>query len=474
MLLSKLITGVDSKSYNLRETEVMSLEFDSRKVKPGSVFIAIDGEKFDGHDFIDDAKNNGAVAVVTRKRVETELPQIVVQDTRTVMGKLARRFYGEFKSMEKIGITGTNGKTTTAFLINSILAIAGKNPGLIGTIYYLDTKTRIKAGRTTPESLDVFKLFEHFKMDGAKAVVMEVSSHALSLKRVDEIRFSVVIFTNLAQDHLDFHKSYEEYKKAKLHIFSLLNKEGFAIYNLDDPISKNIESMNLKKTITYGMDNRGDVWGKILADNIDELRVEVCYKDERYKISSKLVGGFNIYNILAAFATGIALGIDGKKVVKGIEELKSIKGRLERIVDRIFVDFAHTPAAIENVLRSIRKYTSGKLIIVFGCGGDRDKEKRPKMGSVATNLADFTILTSDNPRSEPPKKIIEEIEKGINGKNYTVIEDRKAAIRHAISTMEANDVVLIAGKGHEEYQIIGDESIEFDDAKVIRACFENV
>lgn len=473
MQLSKLIAQINSKNYNLKEAEVLSLEFDSRRVSPGTVFIAIKGERFDGHNFIDDAEKNGAVAVVTQRKIDTELPQIVVDDTRSVMGTLAQRFYGVFREMSKIGITGTNGKTTTAFLIHSILVAAGKNPGLIGTIYYLG-KTKIKADRTTPESLDIFKLFNRFRTDGAQAIVMEISSHALSLKRVDGIKLSLAVFTNLGQDHLDFHKSMAEYKKSKLHIFSLLDEDGTAIFNVDDPTCETIKALNLKKTITYGVKNRSDIWGHIVEESIDGLNVIISYNSENCSIASKLIGTFNIYNICAAFASGIAMDIDTETIVKGIEALTFIKGRMERVVDNIFVDFAHTPSAIENVLSSLEHYTPGKVIIVFGCGGDRDKEKRPKMGAIASRLADFIILTSDNPRSESPEKIIQEIERGVRGKNYKVIADRKEAICYAISSKQANDVVLIAGKGHEEYQIIGNTINEFDDAKVAVECLENL
>ena len=455
----------------MKETEVKSIEFDSRKVKPGAVFIAIKGEKFDGNDFLDNAIKKGAVAVVTEKKMSTELPQIVLKNTRTVMSKLARRFYGDFEDISNIGITGTNGKTTTSFLIHSILENAGKNPGLIGTIYYIG-KIKSKAERTTPESLDIFKLIDQFRKDGAKAVVMEVSSHALSLKRVDDIRFQVAVFTNLSQDHLDFHRTIEDYKAAKMRIFSLLKKDGFAVFNLDDPVSESIKLMHLRNTVTYGVKNRGDMWAEIISDGIDGLGIEIFYKNQGYRINSNLVGDFNIYNILAAFATGVAMDINTDAIITGIENVHSIRGRMERVVDNIFVDFAHTPFAIEKMLRALKPYTYGKLIILFGCGGDRDRKKRPKMGAIASNLADFTIITSDNPRSESPMSIIKDIETGMKHNNYKVIEDRREAIRYAISMKEENDTLVVAGKGHEEYQIIGNRTIKFDDTEVIKECLK--
>lgn len=471
MQLSELIAGLGGKTYDFHNIEIKSLEFDSRKIGPGSLFIAITGEKFDGHDFIQDAQKLGAVAVVTQKKSDTTLPQIVFDNTRLAMGKLAKRFYGCEDDLNIIGITGTNGKTTTAFLIHSILTAAGRNPGLIGTIYYLG-KSKTKASRTTPESLELFQLMSQYRTEGARDIVMEVSSHALSLKRVDEIKFQTAVFTNLSQDHLDFHKTMEDYKKAKLHIFSLLDEEGFAIFNLDDPTSEDIKVLDLKKTVTYGLLNQADLGARIIEDSPDGLKIEVSYKNRKYLIISKLLGEFNGYNILASFATGIALGIEEEIIIQGIENLESVRGRVEQVCPNIFIDFAHTPKALENVLPTLRKYTKGRLIVLFGCGGERDKAKRPKMGNVVSTLADFTIITSDNPRGELPLEIISDIKKGIINNNYTIIEDRKEAIKYGIAQKRTDDILLIAGKGHEESQIFKDRIIDFDDAMVVRECLK--
>ncbi len=470
MLLSELIKNIDGKIFNLRDTAVTSLECDTRKLRKGAVFVAIKGEKFDGHKFIDEAKDRGAVAVVTQTNIPTTLPQVVVPDTRTALGRLARTFYGDFPTIKKIGVTGTNGKTTTAFLINSILATAGLNPAMIGTIYY-QGQQKIKAERTTPESLEIFRLLHDFQNQGTKIVVMEVSSHALSLKRVDEIKFDAAVFTNLSQDHLDFHKSIAEYEKAKLRIFSLLEPGGWAIFNLDDPVSTKINDLKLPKTITYGLNKKSDFSGQVLSDTINGLTIEVSYRQEKYRISSVLIGSFNTHNLLATFATGMAFSIKPEKIVQGIETLERVRGRMERVVDNIFVDFAHTPDALKNALTALRKYALERVIVVFGCGGNRDRDKRPKMGSIATQLADFSIITSDNPRNEDPHSIIKEIEKGVKTDHYKVIEDRKKAIEYAVSIKKNDDILLIAGKGHEEYQIIGDKTMPFDDTKVVQACF---
>jgi len=473
MQLSELIKVIAGKKYQMTEVEVETVEFDSRRVRPGTLFIAMKGERFDGHDFVEAAIKNGAVALVTERKVATDIPQVVVTDTRASLGKLAHQFYGDFADMTKVAITGTNGKTTTSFLIHSILETNGKRTGLIGTIYYIG-KTRTKAVRTTPESLDIFRMINEFKTDGAEAIVMEVSSHGLALKRVDEMRFQVVVFTNLSQDHLDFHQTMDRYRAAKMRIFSLLDPGGCAVFNMDDATSHHIKQLGLKRTMTYGMENKSDVCAEITSDTADGLNLEISYQNHKYRVISKLIGTYNAYNILAAFAAAVALGIARDAIVQGIAKITSIKGRMERVTDNIFIDYAHTPLAIENALSSLKRYAQGKLLVVFGCGGDRDKDKRPKMAAAATSLADFTIITTDNPRREPPGRIIEDIIKGVTTEQYEVIEDRRTAIKQAITKKQAEDILLIAGKGHEDYQIIGNRVLKFDDAEVIRECTESL
>jgi UDP-N-acetylmuramoyl-L-alanyl-D-glutamate--2,6-diaminopimelate ligase len=472
MQLSKLMNGITAQNHNMRDVEINTIEFDSRKTGPGALYVALKGARYDGHTYIQDAEKKGAVAVITQRLIDTPLPQLVVKDTRAILGVLAKRFYGDFSDLTKIGITGTNGKTTTAFLIHSILAQAGKNPGLIGTVYYL-SKTRSKAGRTTPEILDILRLFRKFKDEDIDSVVMEVSSHALKLKRVEDIAFDVGVFTNLSQDHLDFHDTMEEYKTAKLHLFSLLTSDGWAVYNNDDPVGEEIAGLRLNHTISFGMTRESDVRAQLKSDSLNGLRLVIQHAGQCYDLESQLIGVFNLYNILAAFASATAIDIDVESIIKGIEALRTVRGRMERVFDNVFVDFAHTPSAVENILRSSRRYTRGKLIVVFGCGGDRDRAKRPRMGAIASRLADLVVVTSDNPRSEPPLQIIEDIKKGFVRDNYKVIADRKKAIEYAISARDDEDIVIIAGKGHEEYQLINDQTIEFDDVEVVRQCFAN-
>jgi UDP-N-acetylmuramoyl-L-alanyl-D-glutamate--2,6-diaminopimelate ligase len=472
MQLSELIKGIPGKVYNMQDIDIKSVEFDSKQVTSGSLYIALKGMKHDGHSFVRDAESRGAVAVVVEKPVDTQLTQVMVNDSRAVLHLLARRFYGPFADLIKVGITGTNGKTTTAFLIRSVLAHAGYNPGLIGTVFYWG-RSKTKARHTTPEILDTYKIFKKFKDENIDSVVMEVSSHALTLGRVEDIRFDIVVFTNISQDHLDFHRTMGAYLKAKLHLLALLGSNGRVVYNNDDKLGQEIKRLKPPSSISFGMSSGCDVQGRLMSDALSGLMLEITHENERYEVRSQLVGTYNAYNILAAFATGVALNILPVNIIDGIEAVGAVRGRMERVVDDIFVDFAHTPSAIENILLASRKYVQGRLIIVFGCGGDRDVEKRAQMGSLATRLADFTVVTSDNPRSEPPLKIIGDIKQGIRGNNYKVIPDRKAAIEHAISLKNQGDMVIIAGKGHEEYQVINEQMIEFDDAEVVRQCFAN-
>jgi UDP-N-acetylmuramoyl-L-alanyl-D-glutamate--2,6-diaminopimelate ligase len=473
MQLSELIEGIPGQVCNMKDIDVLSIEFDSRKVTPGALYVALKGMNHDGHSFVKEAEGNGAVAIVAERPVETNVARFLVDDSRAALSRLARRFYGDFTDLTKIGITGTNGKTTTAFLMRSVLAHAGYVPGLIGTVFYWG-RSKTKAHHTTPEILDTLKLFKKYKEEGIDAIVMEVSSHALTLGRVDDIQFDVAVFTNISHDHLDFHHTMEAYLGAKLHLFSLLGPNGCTVYNNDDELGREIRHLKPPSSISFGISDGSDVHGRIRDDALSGLKLEIAYEGEHYGVASGLVGTYNAYNILAAFAAGMALNISPVDTIHGIEAIGTIRGRMERVADNIFVDFAHTPSAIENMLLAARKYVRGRLILVFGCGGDRDVEKRAKMGTIATRLADFTVVTSDNPRSEPPLKIIEDIKQGIAGNDYKVIPDRRAAIEYAVAMRKNEDMVIIAGKGHEEYQIVNNQMVKFDDAEVARECFANI
>jgi UDP-N-acetylmuramoyl-L-alanyl-D-glutamate--2,6-diaminopimelate ligase len=474
MRLSDLFKIIEAEPVNFEDVNIFSLEFDSRKVTKGSLFIALPGEKHDGHDYAKQAVDNGAPAVVVERNLDLKVPQMIVADSRAAMGKLARQFYGDFDDMAKIGITGTNGKTTTAFIIYAVLRAAGCSPALIGTIYYIG-REKIKAVRTTPESLDIFRYLKNFYDGGCRSLVMEVSSHALSLKRVDELRFNIACFTNFSQDHLDFHKDISDYKQAKLKLFSLLGPDGYAVYNYDDMVARDIQKMNsITNRITYGFAEGSDIRIKIENDDINGLDLRIKQGKDNYQVHSDLIGDYNAYNVGAAFACAVALGIKPvSAIISGVESMRSVRGRMERITGNIFVDYAHTPDALEKALATLSRYKTGRLSVVFGCGGDRDRGKRPLMGAVANRYADRVFITSDNPRTESPDAIIEDIVRGIRGSGYMVIVNRGKAIHQALKEMAPEDILLVAGKGHEEYQIIGDKVIEFDDAEVIREWFKN-
>lgn len=468
MQLNDLIGAVEATTYNYRELDIVSLEFDSRKVSTGALFIALPGGKHDGHDYVHEALKRGARAVVVQQKLDLNITQIIVPDCRAAMAKLAKRFYGDFSDMIKIGITGTNGKTTTAFILYRVLKAAGYDPALIGTIYYIG-REKIKAERTTPESLDIFKNLKKFHDDGCRSLVMEVSSHALSLNRVDELEFDIACFTNFSQDHLDFHKSLKRYKQAKLRIFTFLKPEGYAVYNLDDVLARDISALNMTNRVSYGLKEDSDIKIRIEHDDINGIDLDIQYRGEHCRIHSNLIGDYNACNVGAAYACAVALGIEPASTIKsGIESVKSVRGRMERVINNIFVDYAHTPDALEKALITLSRYKTGQLIVVFGCGGDRDRGKRPLMGMIADRHADRIFVTSDNPRGEDPGAIIKEIIGGIKDRKYTIIENRKDAIHQALNEMTSEDILLVAGKGHEDYQIIGDRVIDFDDAEVIR------
>jgi len=326
MQLSRLLDGITGKRFLMKEMDISAVEFDSRKVQPGTLFIAMKGGRYDGHDFVETAIEKGAVALVAQRKLVADIPQLIVSDSRATMGKIARRFYGDFADMIKVAITGTNGKTTTSFFIRSILEMSGKKTGLIGTIYYIGD-VRIKAARTTPESLDIFRMMDEFKEQGMEAVVMEVSSHGLALKRVDEILFRVAVFTNLSQDHLDFHKTIDQYRESKMHLFSLLEPDGYAVFNIDDPVSEHIKQLGLKKIISYGLKNKSDVQAKITSDTISGLSVDIFHRGHEYHTDSRLIGTYNAYNILAAFSVALSLGIDPDTAVQGIAKVKGVTSK---------------------------------------------------------------------------------------------------------------------------------------------------
>jgi len=462
--------------------EIEGISSHSKTVRPNYLFVAIKGERNDGHLFIEEALKRGASALLVERRVEgINVPYVLVEDTKTALGQVASNFYGHpSKEMRLIGITGTNGKTTTTYLLESIIKKAGLEVGVIGTINYRWKGIEKEAPNTTPSVLDLQQLLWEMKQGGVKYVVMEVSSHALVQKRVKGCHFDIGIFTNISPEHLDYHKTMEDYLKAKALLFEELlkesEKETWAIYNADDPKVKEVgEKAVWSKRLSFGKE--GDIRPLYFEEDKSGIQTLLRTPWGELQLTFPLVGIFNLYNLMAAVGAGLALGIDREAIKEGMASFKGVPGRMEKIGENplVVVDYAHTPDALEKVLKELKKLTLGKLIVVFGCGGDRDRTKRPLMGRIASSLASLVILTSDNPRGEDPLRIIEEIKQGLlEGVPYLIIPDRREAIREAIRRAQEEDTVLIAGKGHETYQIIGNIRIPFDDRIEAKKALEEM
>ena len=472
-------------------TNVGGVTYDSRMVTAGSVFVALRGQRADGAAFATDAIARGAIAVVAEDPAPegVPVPWLQVGDARLALAALAASFYrNPSEKLLLIGITGTNGKTTSSYVVQSIFEAAGIHCGRIGTVGYRIGSREVEASRTTPEAPELQRMLRDMLAQGCGACVMEVSSHALSLRRADYLHFAAGIFTNLTRDHLDFHRDMEDYFAAKRRLFELLPAAAFGISNLDDPRGREMASAS-KRPVTYAIDAAADVRPGPLAFSLDGLSFEVRTPRGTLQIRSPLVGRPNAYNILAAVAAAMALDVPFSAIEKGVAVLAHVPGRFQVVSGvqddvRVVVDYAHTDDALKNLLETARPLAAGRVITVFGCGGDRDRSKRPLMGAVAARLSDLVIVTSDNPRSENPGQIIEEIKRGIvmpadrmparNGTSrstaHLAIADRKNAIERAIHDARPGDLVLVAGKGHEKYQVIGDRVLPFDDVEVARAA----
>lgn len=460
-------------------TEVASLDYDSRRVRPGTLFFAIQGTQADGHDFVPQALERGAVAVVSERPVPGGLARrwVQVPHIRRALSDAAREFLGRpDHQLRQIGITGTNGKTTTAFILESILRAAGIAAGLFGTIEYRFGGKVVTAGNTTPESLDLLTYLAELVRAGGKAAVLEVSSHALAQERVWGFPFSVAVFTNLTRDHLDFHKDFESYFAAKRRLFEGIGAPPpeLAVINADDPWGRKLLDLPNPQRLTFGLNADAQVKARRVSQNLSGIHATLTTPGGPLEIESRLVGRANLSNILAAVATAVGMGIPAEKIREGIAALAAVPGRFERVDEGqpflVVVDYAHTDDALRNVLRTARELTQHRLIVVFGCGGDRDRTKRPLMGEAAGSLADFVVLSSDNPRSEDPLLIMNDALVGLQKTKtpYVAQADREAAIRKAFEIATAGDVVVIAGKGHETYQILKDRTIPFDDREVAR------
>ena len=478
MKLEELLKGCSTRAVigNLG-IEILGLAYDSRQVRPGYVFFAIRGTRLDGNQFVPKAIAKGAAAIVSASPAmfSLSMPWIQVDDERAALAAIAGNFYHHpTEQLHLIGITGTNGKTTTTYLVESILKAADVPAAAFGTIEYRGPGFSFPAERTTAEAPELEKLFRQVVDAGWKYAVMEVSSHAIAMKRVQALLFEIAVFTNLSRDHLDFHGDMESYFGTKKQLFEGLNgiRPRVMVLNSDDPRYEELRSIDPSRVLTYGMQVTSDICS--LRHRFGWDGTEALYKTTsgELEVRTSLMGKPNLLNIGAAIGVGIALGLPLNAIGRGIEQLRSVSGRFEPINEgqpfRVIVDYAHTDDALEKLLRSARDITTGKLILVFGCGGERDRTKRPAMGKVAALESDYSILTSDNPRGEDPTEIIQEIEKGMPGGRHDVIMDRREAIRAALLEAKEGDTVVIAGKGHETYQTIGTTSHPFDDRVVAR------
>ena len=455
------------------DIEVSEPQYDSRKIKAGDVFFCIEGFNVDGHKYIKSALEKGAVAIVCTK-VPEDIPDctiIIVEDGRRALALASANYYDHpADKMKIIGITGTNGKTTSAFMLKSILEQAGFKVGLLGTIANYIGQKKVPATRTTPESLELHQLFAEMVEQGVDYCVMEVSSHSLSLDRVYGIKFSQGIFTNLTQDHLDFHKTFENYYEAKLILFS---QSENSIINIDDEYGNRVYEDVISKKISCAIDKEAQVRGSKLNMHARGVEFTMSYGGRSVDIALNIPGKYNVMNAIGSAGACLSEGIDLEVVKKGLEAMLCVPGRCELVTSKynlgyeVIVDYAHSPDGLENILKTTKEFTKNKLICVFGCGGDRDKTKRPIMGEIACRYSDFVVVTSDNPRSEEPKDIIKDIIQGMNKENYVVVEDRREGIKRAMELAQNGDIVVVAGKGHEDYQVLKNETIHFDEREII-------
>ena len=482
MKLKKLLKNANIKKIIGNDNiDINGLNYDSREISKGDLFICIQGFKTDGHKYIPEAIEKNAQAVLIDKELECfsdKITYIKVEDSRKAMAQIAKNYYeNPLNEIDLIGVTGTNGKTTTTYLIKDILNKSGYKTGLIGTIEVFDGKTSSDASRTTPESLDIYKYLDKMRKNNVKYAVMEVSSHALALNRVDTMEFKAAIFTNLTQDHLDYHKTMQNYAEEKIKLFKKIKSNGTAIINNDDKYSRFFKQNTKNNIITYSINNNSD----LKATDLKLALHGVSFKLNNINYNLNLTGQFNIYNSLAAIGTALSLGIDDNSIKNSLESIEGIPGRFETINAgqdfTVIIDYAHTPDSMINVLESLKNFDHKNVITVFGCGGERDKDKRPKMGKIGVKYSDYVVVTTDNPRSEDPQVIINEVITGINNAKYKTpfidLVDREDAIIHAIDRAQKDDVVIIFGKGHETYQVFADKTIDFNDKEVAINAIKN-
>ena len=465
---------------------VESIAYDSRRVQRNGLFVALRGEKNDGHEFIGQAIEKGASVIVTeREEKNPRATCLLVEHTRTALADLAATFYGQpARRLKLAAVTGTNGKTTTTFLIKHICEKAGLRCGLIGTVRYEIGERVLPAARTTPESLDLQELLAQIANANCRAAAMEVSSHALAQERIRGLEWDVAVFTNLTQDHLDYHGTMENYFESKAKLFTQLaqqqkKRKPVAVVNMDDRYGEQLLNKIDKRisVITFGMGMRSDFRASNYRMEFGGTSYQLDARGKSYLVRVPLIGRFNVANSMAALAAANALGLNLREAVLSLGKSPQVPGRLEMVPAKrqfqVFVDYAHTPDALVNVLKTLRELEPGRLIAVFGCGGDRDRQKRPLMGRIADQNADYSIITSDNPRKEGPDAIISEIERGFGSDRYEKVPERAEAIARAIALAQPRDIILIAGKGHETYQEFADHTVPFDDIQVARRAIED-
>ncbi len=469
-LEDKILTAIKPERTFGSLEGLKGLSYDSRETRKGDLFFCLPGSQTDGHLFAAEAEKKGVCGVVTSRYLpEIKCFQALVSDTRLALARASACFYNFPSSrLDVVGVTGTNGKTTTTYLLDSIFKSSGEKTGLIGTVELRIGEERRKLNHTTPESLDLQKIFARMVESSVKRVAMEVSSHAIDQRRIEGVVFKALVLTNISRDHLDYHGTFEEYRKTKKELFEAY-PEVLKVVNLDDDLGEEI-AVTGEKVVTFGIKKKADVMATDLKLSSEGTFFNLCLEEETVPIRLKLKGKFNVYNSLAAAGAARALGCSIEDIRSGLEALDRVPGRMEFINGGqnffVVVDYAHTPDGLEKVLKDSREICQGRLIVVFGCGGDRDRGKRPLMGRAVASLSDFAIITSDNPRSEDPEVIISQIEKGfreVRKENYLKITDRQEAIFKAVEMAEPGDLVLIAGKGHEDYQIFKDKTVHFSD-----------
>ena len=480
MLLSELIKDQDVRLVNFTtDFDVKRIEYDSRRVKPGEVFSCVVGTFMDGHNFAESAVKNGASALITERELPLPVPQIIAKNSRRAMAELAMKLYDyPAKQLRVIGVTGTNGKTTTTYMIKTVAEKCGLKVGLIGTIRNIIGDRVISTQRTTPESTELQEIMRMMADEGVDLVVMEVSSHSLDQERVYGIDFEIGGFTNLTQDHLDYHKTFENYLAAKRKLFE---RSGFAVVNADDPHSeKLLEGLDIPR-MTYAVREPADIYANDIEICVRDVEFDMTCPEGTAHIAVPIPGLFNVFNAMLAAGICLKLGFPLDKIAEGLADVSGVTGRMESLPTEgfpfsVILDFAHTPDGLINLLTSVREFAKGRVVSVFGCGGDRDHAKRPIMGEAAGRYSDFCVVTSDNPRSEDPMSIIGNVLDGVNktAVEYVVIQNRREAIKYALTHARPDDVIVLAGKGHETYQEIKGIKYPFDEKVVVAELLDEM